>query len=278
MKKTTLITGCSSGIGKAAARLFASRGWNVVAAVGQPEGGAGLKRLDNVLVAHLDALDRDSIDQAIEAGIGRFGRIDALINNPGHGRYGMFEAIPREKIHEQFDVTLFGVMGVTRALLPHFRANGQGLIINTSSGAGIFTLPMTSLYCASRLALEGFSEALARELAPQNIAVKMVLPHGGAAGVENPARRGDGELPRRDYDDFVRRTNAAFAAMSAARAVSAADVALALFEAATDGTQRLRYLVGADGGGAGRDGAAATARGARTTSRKRVPARNEAAV
>ena len=103
--------------------------------------------------------------------IARFGRIDALINNAGFGRYGLFEAIPREKIQEQFDVNVFGVMDVTRAILPHFRKNKGGMIVNVSSGAGIFTLPMISLYCATKYALEGFSESLAYELASQNIGV-----------------------------------------------------------------------------------------------------------
>ena len=76
---------------------------------------------------------------------------------PGYGQYGLFEAIPREKVQEQFDVNVFGVMDVTRAILPHFRKNKGGSIINLSSGAGLFTLPMISLYCASKFALEGFS-------------------------------------------------------------------------------------------------------------------------
>src|ERR1700680_1808212 len=115
----------------------------------------------------------------VAAGVARFGRIDALVNNAGYGQYGIFEAIPREKILQQFDVNVFGVMDVIRAILPHFRANQAGSIVNVSSGAGLFTLPMISLYSASKFALEGFSEALAYELASQHIAVKIVEPHGG---------------------------------------------------------------------------------------------------
>lgn len=281
MKKTAFITGCSLGIGKAAARLFAHNGWNVVAAVGKSDGGAGLRQQDNVLVVHLDDQDEDSIDLAIETGIRRFGRIDALINAPGRGRYGMFEAIPREKIHEQFNFTLFGVMGVTRAMLPHFRANKNGLIINTSSGTGIFTQPMISLYCASKLAMDDFSEALGRELAPQNIAVKLVVPHDGAAGGKSGAKtapqRTTGTVPK-DYDDFVKRTNAAFTAMSAARTISSDDVAQTIFAAATDGTQQLRYLVGADKAAASATVKSTSDARPRTSARKRGPARAEAAL
>ena len=179
MTSTVLITGCSTGFGEATARLFASRGWNVVATMRRPEAGAGLAALgDNVLVARLDVQDPASIDAAVAQAIARFGRIDVLVNNAGFGLFGVFEAAPRDKIREQFDVNVFGVMDVTRALLPHFRANRAGTIINISSGAGIFTLPMISLYCASKFALEGFSEALSYELASLGIAVKIVEPGG----------------------------------------------------------------------------------------------------
>jgi NAD(P)-dependent dehydrogenase (short-subunit alcohol dehydrogenase family) len=144
MKKTVLITGTSSGFGKATAKLFAKNGWNVVATMRRPEKEKELVGLDDVLVTQLDVQDRASIAQAIEAGIARFGRIDGLINNAGFGLFGVFEATSQEKIQEQFDVNVFGVMDVTRAILPHFRKNKGGLIINVSSGAGIFTLPMIS--------------------------------------------------------------------------------------------------------------------------------------
>src|SRR3712207_6417101 len=123
MKKTVLITGSSSGFGKASARYFADRGWNVVATMRNPDAGEGLSGLDGALVTRLDVQDLTSIDQAIQAGIDRFGRIDALVNNAGFGLFGVFEGTPREKIREQFDVNVFGVMDVTRAILPHFRQN-----------------------------------------------------------------------------------------------------------------------------------------------------------
>ena len=252
MKRTVLITGTSSGIGAIAAELFASKDWNVIATMRSPDTGTAFARLDNVWVTRLDVQDRESITQAIEAGIKRFGRIDALINNAGYGQYGLFEAIPREKIHEQFDVNVFGVMDVTRAILPHFRKNKHGLIINISSGAGIFTLPMISLYCASKFALEGFSEALAYELASQNIVVKLVEPHGGVTATRfNERSQKDNAINESltDYDEFRARTKQAFANMSASRTKSSDEVAAVIYQAATDGTDRLRYLVGDDNRG-----------------------------
>ncbi|CAO3431535.1 SDR family oxidoreductase [Azospirillum doebereinerae] len=255
--KTILITGCSSGIGKAAARLFAERGWNVVATMRDPADGAELTALDNVLVTRLDVQDQDSIGRAIQAGITRFGRIDALVNNAGYGQYGLFEALSRESIQRQFDVNVFGVMDVTRAILPHFRTNKAGVILNVGSGAGLFTLPMISLYCASKFALEGFSEALAYELASQNITVKLIEPHGGVTATRFSERAAGDQAQEdqaqdaglADYDAFSRNTSAAFARMTAARAMSAQDVAEAILAAATDGTDRLRYPVGDDSRG-----------------------------
>jgi NAD(P)-dependent dehydrogenase (short-subunit alcohol dehydrogenase family) len=110
MKKTVLITGCSSGFGKASAKLFAGKGWNVIATMRRPEAEEELTKLADVLVTRLDVQERDSIGTAIEAGMVRFGKIDVLINNAGFGLFGLFEGTPREKIEEQFDVNVFGVV------------------------------------------------------------------------------------------------------------------------------------------------------------------------
>ncbi len=250
MKKTVLITGCSSGIGKATAAFFADRGWNVVATMRTPLAETVLVRMSDVLVTRLDVQERESIYLAIENGIERFGRIDALINNAGFSLFGVFEAIPREKVHEEFDVTVFGVMEVTRAILPHFRKNKGGLIINISSRAGLVGLPMISLYCAAKFAVEGFSESLAYELASQNIIVKIVEPSGGVSNTNFSNRMGKelSGVKLANYDAFVAHTNAIFARMVASRKTSADEVAKIIYDAATDGTGQLRYFVGEDVG------------------------------
>ena len=245
-KKTVLITGTSSGLGKTAARLFASSGWNVIATMRNPEAGAELAGLGDVLVTRLDVQDRASIEEAIAAGIARFGRIDALVNNAGFGLYGLFESTPREKIQQQFDVNVFGLMDVTRAILPHFRQNKGGLIINISSGAGVFTFPMISLYCASKFALEGFSESLSYELASQGITVKIVEP--GGMHSTNFGKRSGTEATHNaalaDYDTFVTNANALFAGWQSS--ATEHDVAKVIVGAATDGTSQLRYVATAD--------------------------------
>ncbi|HEY4201668.1 MAG TPA: SDR family oxidoreductase [Devosiaceae bacterium] len=250
MAQTVLITGASSGIGKAASQLFAAKGWNVVATMRKVADGGELAALGDVLVTRLDVADRDSIAPAIEAGIARFGKIDLLLNNAGYGQFGVFEATPREKIMAQFDVNVFGVMDVTRAMLPHFRANKGGGIINVSSGAGLFTLPMISLYSASKFALEGFSEALAYELGAQNIFVKLIEPHGGVTETNFNQRQAANtvvdDAVLADYAGFIEKTNAVFAGMVRASSMTSADVANVIYGAATDGTERLRYFVGDD--------------------------------
>jgi NAD(P)-dependent dehydrogenase (short-subunit alcohol dehydrogenase family) len=121
MKKTILITGASSGIGKETAKHFQSKGWNVIATMRNPENEKELNRLENVLVTKLDILDLSSIDNAVTEGIGRFGQIDVLLNNAGYGAYGPLESFSREKILRQFNTNVIGLMDVTRALLPPFQ-------------------------------------------------------------------------------------------------------------------------------------------------------------
>jgi NAD(P)-dependent dehydrogenase (short-subunit alcohol dehydrogenase family) len=208
-----------------------------------PPGETELAGPDNVLVTRLDVQDPPSIAEAIERGIERFGRIDTLINNAGFGLFGLFEATPAEKVREQFEVNVFGAMEVTRAVLPHFRASQGGTIINISSGAGVFTLPMLSLYCASKFALEGFSEALTYELASQQIVVKIVEPGGvistnfgkrsaAEAAVDAPA----------GYEGFIKSAGAVFEQLRAAASATEEDVAKVIFTAATDGSDQLRYV------------------------------------
>jgi NAD(P)-dependent dehydrogenase (short-subunit alcohol dehydrogenase family) len=248
MTQTVLITGASTGFGQSAAQHFAAQGWNVIATMRAPADGAALARLPNVLVEHLDVQDPASIDAAISAGIGRFGRIDVLVNNAGFGLFGIFEATSRVKIQEQFDVNVFGVMDVTRAMLPHFRDNRAGVIVNVSSGAGVFGLPMVSLYTASKFALEGFSESLSYELASQGIAVKIVEPGGVLStsfGKRSTEEAGHADTPA-DYDAFVASTHEVFARLRGARLATSEHVAAVIFEASSDGTDRLRYVATED--------------------------------
>ena len=216
MSTTVFITGCSSGFGEAAAMLFSSRGWNVVATVRKPDDGRRLTDLKNIRVLRLDVQDSNSIDKAIKDAISHFGQIDLIVNNAGYGLFSLFEPASREAIQKQFDVNVFGTMDVIRAVLPHFRANRAGTIINISSGAGVFGAAMASIYCASKFALEGFSELLSYELADLGIKVKIVEP-GAAPGTGFVARsqREKDALPiPEDYNAFIAHTVKVYGAMA----------------------------------------------------------------
>lgn len=249
MAKTVLITGCSTGFGSAAALHFAEQGWNVVATMRRPQDAGALAGHERILVTRLDVEDKDSIAVAIAAGIDKFGAVDVLVNNVGFGLFGVFETLPEAKVHEQFDVNVFGLMDVTRAILPHMRARKSGVILNVSSGAGVFTLPGLSLYCASKFALEGFSEALSYEFLSVGIVVKIIEP-GGVLSTKFGARSASDSTKSceiADYSPFEEATQKIFAGLRAARLTATSeDVAKVIFDAATDGTNQLRYLATED--------------------------------
>ncbi|WP_424630290.1 SDR family oxidoreductase [Bradyrhizobium sp. SYSU BS000235] len=249
MSDTVLITGSSSGYGEATAKLFAARGWNVVATMRNPADGKALAALKNVIVNRLDVQDRKSIDLAITEGIDRFGRIDAVVNNAGYGLLSVFEAAPREAIQKNFDVNVLGAMDVMRAILPHFRANRSGTIIVMSTAAGAVGVAGESLYCASKFALEGFSEAVSYELEGLGIKIKIIEP-GSAPGTGFTARaqreRAGFVIPD-DYKAFTRHAAQLYAEILRSADSGAIDkVVESIFAAATDGTDQLRYVPNED--------------------------------
>lgn len=247
--KTVLVTGASSGFGRDIARVFAAEGWNVAATMRTPKEDDVIRTSDRMLVTPLDVCDAASIENAVASTVRRFGTLDVLVNNAGFGLFGVFEETPRERLVEQFDVNVFGMMDVTRAVLPHMRGRRAGVIVNVSSGAGAFTLPMISGYCASKFALEGFSEALSYELASLGIRVKIVEP-GGVLTTrfgERSAAEAQQAQSIADYAPFVTRTLSTFEALRAARTLGTSEgVAREIFDAATDDTDRLRYVATKD--------------------------------
>lgn len=245
MAQTILITGSSSGIGKATAKYFHDKGWNVVATMRKPEGETELDQLDDVLVTRLDVQDEASIASAVAAGIERFGRIDALLNNAGYGHYGVLEATPIEKIRRQFDVNVIGLLATTKVLIPHFRANRSGVIVNISSIGGKFTFPLGTLYHGSKFAVEGLSEALHFELEPLGVRVKIVEP--GMIKTDFGGRSLDftNDESLTEYQELVGKLMKGFEAFGANASVPAV-VSKVIFDAVTDGTPQLRYTAGED--------------------------------
>ncbi|MEM9417746.1 MAG: SDR family oxidoreductase [Planctomycetota bacterium] len=238
---TILITGASSGIGKATAIYFQQQGWNVVASMRKPENDTELSALDNVLVTRLDVLDQDSIAAAVAAGIEKFGRIDALLNNAGYGAYGPLETFPMENIRRQWDTNVIGLIAVTKAVLPHMRANKSGVIANVSSVGGRITFPLGALYHGTKFAVEGLSESLHYELEPLGIKVKIIEP--GAIATDFIDRSFDfyHDESIEEYQPIVQKMLSNFEPIMET-ASPASDCAAVIYGAITDGTPRMRYL------------------------------------
>jgi NAD(P)-dependent dehydrogenase (short-subunit alcohol dehydrogenase family) len=246
MNKTILITGCSSGIGRMTAKYFQEKGWNVIATMrSKPEEDTELNALDNVLVTELDVTKEDTIQASVAAGIEKFGKIDVVLNNAGYGSYGLLEATPEHKIRMQYDVNVIGTLMVTKAVLPHFRANGEGTIVNISSMGGKITFPMGTLYHGSKFAVEGMSEALSFELASIGVKVKLVEP--GIINTNFATTSFDMNIDPSltEYKPFLDKVMAGMEG-AATQGSEPILVAETIYRAVTDGTDQLRYIAGQD--------------------------------
>ncbi|WP_136442606.1 SDR family oxidoreductase [Pacificoceanicola onchidii] len=244
MAQTILITGASSGIGKVTAKLFQERGWNVIATMRSPEKETELTALDNVLVTRLDVTDEASIAAAVAAGLDRFGRIDALLNNAGYGAYGPLEAFPMDKIRRQFETNVIGLIATTKAVLPHMRGNGTGTIVNISSIGGQMTFPLGALYHGTKFAVEGISESMHFELAAAGIRTKIVEP--GMIATDFGGRSFDftNDESMTEYQPVVQALFGAWGQnVQASEPIVVGEV---IWSAVTDGTDTLRYRAGAD--------------------------------
>jgi len=247
MSNTILITGSSTGIGRATVLKFQQEGWNVVATMRSPEKETELNQLDNVLVTKLDVQDTTTIDAAIAAATERFGNIDVVLNNAGYGLMGTFESASSEAVRRQYDVNVFGLFDVTKAVLPHFRVNKKGMFINISSVGGKITFPLISLYHSTKFAVEGFSESLHYELAPMGIQVKVVEPGGVATDFGGRSMDFQHDESLTDYNEFVGGVMESFQNLMNPENMSTPDlVADVIYGAATDGTDTMRYIAGAD--------------------------------
>jgi NAD(P)-dependent dehydrogenase (short-subunit alcohol dehydrogenase family) len=245
MNQTVLITGTSSGYGKATAELFLDRGWNVVASMRQPRPEIFGTQSDRLKVLPLDVTDSGSVSNAIAEAISTFGSIDVLVNNAGIGVVGAFEATPIATVREVFETNTFGVMAMTHAVLPLFRERRCGVVVNVTSSVTLARMPLAAAYTASKAAIEGFTGSLAFEVEWFNVRVKLVEP-GYAPSTRftsNGAPRMQGLIPEA-YAPFAEPIFAAFAQPAAVTTES--DVAEAVWRAANDMTGQLRFPAGAD--------------------------------
>lgn len=238
--KTVLVTGCSSGYGLEIARHFHDRGWHVVATMRAPRDGI-LPGSERLRILPLDVTATESIEKALDAA----GPIDVLVNNAGIGVVGAFEATPMSHVRKVFETNTFGVMAMTQAVIPQFRARRSGVIVNVTSSVTLAPMPLAAAYTASKQAIEGFTGSLAHELEHFDIRVKLVEP-GYAPTTrfsQNTQVRVEDLIPPA-YAEFAAPIFAAFA--RPAMVTKESDVAEAVWQAANDVSGRLRFPAGSD--------------------------------
>jgi NAD(P)-dependent dehydrogenase (short-subunit alcohol dehydrogenase family) len=237
-RQVALVTGATSGIGLETARAFAAAGYDVI---GTGRRTAGFAAPQGTTYVDLDVASDDSVTAAVDAVIGRFGRIDVLVNNAGIGSAGAVEENSVHQAESVLNINVLGVIRVTKAVLPHMRSQGGGRVINLSSVLGVAPQPFMALYVASKHAVEGFSESLDHEVREDGIRVLLVEPAYTRTSFDTNAMQPDTPLPvyaerRRVFDGVI------------ADAMKAGDdpaiVAAVVLAAATDGKPKLRYTAG----------------------------------
>jgi NAD(P)-dependent dehydrogenase (short-subunit alcohol dehydrogenase family) len=238
---TVLITGCSSGFGLETARFFLDKGWRVIATMRAPREDL-LPRSDRLRVLPLDVTDAESIERCVRAA----GPIDALVNNAGVGLMAPLEGVAPASTRQVFDTNTLGTMAMTQAVVPQLRQRRAGVVVNVTSSVTLKSLPLLSVYTASKAAVNAFTESLALELAPFDVRIRLVLP-GRAPGTSfgDNARRLMGDSVPEAYADFLQRV---FAAVrdTAGPVTHAQDVAEAVWRAVTDPAAPMRLPAGAD--------------------------------
>ncbi len=238
---TILITGSSSGFGLETARTFLDRGWNVIATMRTPREDL-LPASARLRILALDVTDSASIADAVA----QAGPIDALVNNAGAGLMGALEGVTIEATRRLFELNTFATMAMTQAVLPGFRAQGSGVVVNISSAVTLKALPMLSAYTASKAAVEAFTEDLALEVEPFGIRLRLVIPgRAPETSFSATARALSRDGIPEAYADWAR---AVFSASppQPADVTTARDVAAAVWQAVTDASSPLRIPAGAD--------------------------------
>jgi len=239
MKKTIFITGASTGIGKATAKYFAGKGWQVIATMRKPENEHDLNLLENITLLPLDVTNVQQIKDTVQETLS-LGPVDIVFNNAGYTLLGALEAVTDQQLVQQMETNFFGVVRVTQAFIPYFREKKAGLFITTTSSAGLAGFPVSSIYDASKWALEGWSESLSYELNEFGIGIKNIEP--GLVATDNGASAVIASHPA--YETLLNKFLAVIG--SGTNVTTAEQIAEVVYEAATDGKNTLRYVCGED--------------------------------
>lgn len=242
-QKTIFITGSSSGLGKATAKLFASKGWKVIATMRSPDNETELDKLSGVVLLPLDVTNPIQIKCAVDEALA-IGGVDVVFNNAGYGMAGPLEGLTDEQIIRMVETNMMGAIRTTKAFLPYFREKGAGLFINTTSIGGLITVPFNAMYHATKWALEGWSESMAFELKQFGIGVKTVEP----GGMKTDFFTRSFDTGRHEAcDRLVDKVMSVITDPKQMETYSSpAQIAEVVYEAATDGKDQLRYVAGED--------------------------------
>lgn len=238
--KTIFITGASAGLGKATAKLFHAKGWRVIATMRAPEKETTLHQLDHVTLLPLDVTNAAQVNATVQSAI-RLGDIDVVFNNAGYGLIGALEACTEEQMTAQIDTNLTGVLRVTQAFIPYFKQRKQGLFITTTSVFGLVSNPLSSVYNATKWALEGWSESMSYELAPFHIGIKTIAPGGIKSNYMNVMQ----VAGHKDYEPLMQKMTTVFSD-GLLTFTEPEVIAATVYEAATDEKDQLTYLAGPD--------------------------------
>jgi NAD(P)-dependent dehydrogenase (short-subunit alcohol dehydrogenase family) len=240
--QTIFITGASSGLGKATAQLFQSKGWRVIATMRNPKEETDLAQLKNIVLLPLDVTNLEQINATVKTVTENYA-VDVVMNNAGYGLIGPLEALSDEQISRQIDTNLMGVIRISKAFAPHFREKKSGVFLNITSSFGLMGFPTCSIYSATKFAVDGFSECMSYELAQFGIQVKIIAP--GGIQTDFAIRSMDG-AQHDAYQQLTAEVSKGYSAEKIANYSKVHDIAGVVYEAATDGKNQLRYIAGND--------------------------------
>lgn len=241
--KAIFITGASSGLGRATAKLFGAKGWKVIASMRDPKKEKELGSISGIQLMSLDVTDPRQIESIAEQVVAA-GGVDVVFNNAGYGLAGALEGLTDEQILRLVNTNLLGTIRTTKAFLPHFREKRAGLFIITTSIGGRIAVPFNSIYHATKWALEGWSEGMAFELNQFGIGIKTVEP--GGMKTDFFARSFDTGR-HLAYDPLMNKVMGIITDPKQMETYSTPEqIAEVVYEAATDGKDQLRYIAGAD--------------------------------
>ncbi len=239
MNKTVFITGASSGLGKATAKLFASKGWTVIATMRQPEKETELTQLSNVHILKLDINNKKQIAEVAKKAES-ISPINVLINNAAYGLMGAFEGATDEQLEHQINTNFLGTILVTKSFLPYFRARKSGIIITVTSSTANIPYPFVAVYAATKSALETWTEGMSYELNEFDINIKTVVPAYMQTNFGNNAQM----VSHQDYQAVFNKYITAMKADSSTKRDLPEEIANIVYEASTDNKKQLHYTAG----------------------------------